>query len=72
MCDQVPDCPEGEDEDNCQVDLASCLLFVCTLLVYTLLLKVREQEIIVNYDGQESGDYEEEDNGGAFGSWDFW
>ena len=74
MCDQVPDCPEGEDEDNCQVDLASCLFFVsiCVLLLYTLLLKVREQEIIVNYDGQESGDYEEEDNGGAFGSWDFW
>jgi hypothetical protein len=51
VCDQVPDCPEGEDEDNCQV---------------------REQEIIVNYDGEESGDYEEEDNGGAFGRWDFW
>ena len=46
--------------------------FFCVLLAYTLLLKVREQEIIVNYDGQESGDYEEEENGGTFGNWDFW
>ena len=37
-----------------------------------LLLKVKAEEMIVNYDGQESGDYEEEDNGGTFGSWDLW
>jgi len=34
--------------------------------------QVKAEEMIVNYDGQESGDYEEEDNGGTFGSWDLW
>ena len=48
--------------------------FVCIAMAsfLYLLLKVKAEEMIVNYDGQESGDYEEEDNGGTFGSWDLW
>ena len=48
--------------------------FVCIAMASFLYLlsKVKVEEMIVNYDGQESGDYEEEDNGGTFGSWDLW